>query len=150
MSFAKSFHHLSLLALAAGAIVPARALGQDTADAAATAAATTPVCMARPFRDVPQVRAERRGQPFHIVTVERAVPGLEAKGFARVDCTAADLARGERRSGWRDEICKLASEGNEAVQNQLERAYGEKPAVLCAMAEAVAGQWERPRIRQAG
>lgn len=149
MRFAISLHNLPLLAFAAGAIVPVPALAQDTADTGAKAATTTPVCMTRPFRDFAQVRAERRGQPFHIVTVERAVPGLEAKGFARVDCAAADLARSERRSGWRDEICKLASEGNEAVQNQLERVYGEKPAVLCAMAETVAGRWERPRTQPA-
>ncbi|MCP5384193.1 MAG: hypothetical protein H6919_03285 [Sphingomonadaceae bacterium] len=100
--------------------------------------------MLRPFGDVPQVPVARRGQPFRILTIERAASGLEAKGFTRVDCTVADLVLAGKRAGWRDEICELASKGNEAVQNQLERAYGERPAVLCAMAEAVAGQWERP------
>ena len=109
----------------------------------------TPVCMARALRDVPQVRAEQRGQPFQVVTVERAVQTLEARGFVRVDCATADLARADRRASWRDEICKLASTGNEAAQRQLARAYGEKPAVLCAMAEQVAGPWERGGARSA-
>lgn len=103
------------------------------------------VCMARPMKKVAQVPVSKRGQLFRVVTVERGVQALEQKGFQRVDCEAADLARVEKRGAWRDEICELASTGNEAVQIQLARAYGEKPAVLCAAAEQVAGQWERKK-----
>ncbi|MDN3644632.1 hypothetical protein QWY75_00270 [Pontixanthobacter aestiaquae] len=102
-----------------------------------------PVCMARPLSDAPQVKREKRGQPFRILTVERSAKSLEAKGFRRVDCGTADFARADKKNAWRDEICELASTGNEAVQNQLEKAYGERPAVLCASAEMAAGQWER-------
>ena len=101
------------------------------------------VCMARPLGDVAQVRAEQRGQPFRILTIERAASAMERRGFERVDCMAADLAAAGKREAWRDEICEAASVGNQAVQNQLERAYGERPAVLCAAAEVVAGPWNR-------
>ncbi|MCB0072196.1 MAG: hypothetical protein KDE20_12090 [Caldilineaceae bacterium] len=129
--------------VAGGLVLPAATPAQDNDDANADLRSNA-VCMLRPFGDVPQVPVARRGQPFRILTIERAASGLEAKGFTRVDCTVADLVLAGKRAGWRDEICELASKGNEAVQNQLERAYGERPAVLCAMAEAVAGQWERP------
>ncbi len=108
-----------------------------------TEADRAPVCMARAMKDVPQVRSEKRGQQIRVVTIERSAKTMEAKGFKRVECSAADLARSDRRGAWRDEICELASTGNEAVQNQLEKAYGERPAVLCASAEQVAGPWVR-------
>jgi len=113
-----------------------------------TEADKAPVCMTRPMSNVAQVRHENRGQPFRILTIEGAAKALESKGFTRVDCRTADLVQADKRGGWRDEICELASTGNEAVQNQLTRAYGERPAVLCAAAEQVAGQWVRPSIRK--
>ncbi|WP_257594807.1 hypothetical protein [Parerythrobacter lacustris] len=87
------------------------------------------------------VAPERRGKPFLILTVARAVPNLEAKGFARVDCAATDFARADARKSWRSQICSQASEGGRADQDRLEQTYGERPAVLCAMAEAVEGPW---------
>lgn len=106
---------------------------------------STPVCMLRPYPSNPHVPVERRGQPFRILTIEASVPALEDKGFSRVDCTTADLVRADKRGSWRDEICELAATGNTSVQNQLERALGERPAVLCAGAQAAAGEWDRTK-----
>ncbi|MXO57688.1 hypothetical protein [Pontixanthobacter gangjinensis] len=110
-----------------------------------TAQDVEPVCMSGAFRNVPQVTESRRGQAFRIVVAARDVKNLEVNGFSVVDCKVADLATAVRRGGWRDEICELASAGNEAVQNQLERVYGVRPSILCGSAELVAGAWERGR-----
>ncbi|WP_209348248.1 hypothetical protein [Pontixanthobacter sp. CEM42] len=115
---------------------------QDSAEQAAPTAEDAPICMSRPLSDVKQVSREKHGQPFRILTTERTARGLEAKGFTRVDCVTADLVQADKKNAWRDEICELAATGNEAVQNQLEKAYGERPAVLCTGAEMAAGMWE--------
>lgn len=102
-----------------------------------------PVCMVRPLPDMPQVAQTSRGQAFRILVVEAVVPALEAKGYTQVECKTADLVLADKRNGYRDQICRLAANGNEAVQNQNERALGERPAVLCAAAEAAVGEWDR-------
>lgn len=128
--------------------IPAAAPAQTEEQTKGGMVDAVPVCMIRPLGDVPQVPTARRGRPFRIITLERAAPGLEAKGFTRVDCTTADLVQVDKRRGWRNEICEIAAVGNEAVQNQFERAYGERPAVLCAAAQLVVGPWDRKRARR--
>ena len=135
----------SLLLAAAAIDRPAFAQGE-----AANTGDVEPVCMTRPLSDLPQVPQESRGQPFRIVTGESVVGSLEAKGFERVECSVADLVTAGKRGSWRDEICTMAATGNVSVQNQLERALGERPAVLCAAAEMVAGAWDRRSTGNAG
>lgn len=82
-------------------------------------------------------------------TTVRGAQSLQKKGFRPVACAADGMASrtaGASDAGltaWRDEMCELASVGNVAVQNQLERALGERPAVLCAYGEALSGPWDR-------
>lgn len=121
------------------------ASAQSPGVATANAEPSEPVCMARSLPNVAQVPAAKRGQSHRILTVEKSAAALEAKGFARVDCGTADLRGASQRGQWRDEMCALAASGNEAVQNQLERALGERPAVLCALAEQASGPWQRAR-----
>ncbi|MFL0357590.1 hypothetical protein ACI5KX_14085 [Erythrobacter sp. GH1-10] len=122
--------------------MPARAQGLDGNDAPGSDQ-NSPICMARPHDAVAQVRPEQRGKPFHILAVQGSVAGLEAKGFSIVDCAKAKLGQQGQVKRYRDTICELASKGNEAVQNQLERALGERPATLCANAQVIAGRWQR-------
>lgn len=42
---------------------------------------------------------------------------------------------------WRDQVCAMAANQPEGIQLQLERLLGERPAVLCGMAEMVLGPW---------
>lgn len=137
----------AILCLSVG---PTQVAAQESSqgDSQSTDEGSALVCMARVLDEVAQVPAAKRGQRFRIIAIERIAPSLEAKGFERADCSTADLASSNSRNSWRNEICELASTGNEAVQNQLERAYGERPAVLCAAAELVAGQWQRPGKRK--
>ena len=98
--------------------------------------------MSGTWRDVAQVRAENRGKKFPMVVAASDVPALEGAGFEQVDCNVSDLASEPRRTAWRDQVCEMAAYGNEAVQNQLARALGEQPAVLCGSAELALGQWQ--------
>ena len=99
------------------------------------------ICMVRPLRNVAQVRPEDRGKPFHILAVEQSVSAFEAKGFSQVQCAEAELMKPEARKAYRDNVCLLAEGGNDAVQSQLERAFGERPSVLCENAELVVGAY---------
>lgn len=101
------------------------------------------ICMARPQSRVPQVAKAQQGQLFSILTSELYASAFEAKGYRRVDCGTADLLTTKKREAYRDKMCELAGVGNSSVQRQVERALGEKPAVLCANAEIVAGTWAR-------
>jgi len=138
----------SLTALMGAAVVfagicsPPKLLAQEEEpEARASAEQAPPVCMRGAWRDVPQVAKARRGQAIEMVVSGRDVRSLEKKGFAQVDCAETTMSAVEARAGWRDQICEMAAFGNEAVQNQFERALGARPAVLCGSAELVAGLW---------
>lgn len=126
------------------AAMPANALAQESAE---PARATTPgiemVCMARPRANVPQVRSEDRGRKFQIMAVAGSATNFEAKGFVVEDCNVSGFASRGQQIAFRNRMCSLAATGNEAVQNQLERALGEQPSVLCANAELILGEWQR-------
>lgn len=68
---------------------------------------------------------------------------MQAKGF-EVRLCAARFGSAAQRGRWRDQICGFAAFQSEPMQEQYERLFGERPAVLCAMAERVVGDWVRP------
>lgn len=137
----------SLLAtgLIARLMLPAPVAAQDAARA--TEVAKSPVCMARAFGDVPQVSRERQAQVYYVAAPSSMSKSLAAKGFTAVDCETAQLATPTAIAAWRDQTCELAAFGNAAVQNQLETALGERPGVLCAMAQVLVGPWDRKRAK---
>ena len=98
-------------------------------------------CMARVRDAAPQVPKSEAGSLFHIVALPQASSSFAGKGFAGVDCRDANLATQSQVSSYRDKVCGLASSGNEAVQDQLEKSIGERPAVLCANATLILGSW---------
>ncbi len=133
-------------ALAVSAALAPLSLGaQEIGGGALTVEQRAPVCLASVWRDVPQVAETKRGQALQVVVAEADAPALEKRGFVRTECATADLATTDRRGEWRDQVCEMAAYGNEAVQNQFERALGARPAVLCGSAELVAGQWRGPK-----
>ena len=130
-----------LVSLGAGLLLLAEAAGAQEGPPPADAAQLAPVCMTGTWRDVEQVRAENKGKKFPMVVAARDVPALQGAGFEIVECKTSDLASEPKRTAWRDQVCEMAAYGNEAVQNQLERALGARPAVLCGSAELAVGQW---------
>jgi hypothetical protein len=98
-------------------------------------------CMVRPLSDVAQVPKEKVGQPFYILVSDADAKEFADQGFAPSDCPRelADPAGQER---FRDEVCKMASFGNSAVQWQFTAALGTRPGAICRAASAVAGKSE--------
>lgn len=92
-----------------------------------------PVCMARTAGD---------GSVLSIILPARDAQGLMAKGFVAVPCEIA-FPTEQQREEWKDAICTIASEWREELQEHFERERGERPAVLCGMAEAAVAPWER-------
>lgn len=120
----------------------ASGLAQEAQPRAIDPAQLVPACLQGTWRPVAQVPEDKRGKKFPIVVAERDVKALEAAGFERTECKTSDLASAPKRTAWRDAICELAAHGNEAVQNQLERALGAAPAALCGSAELALGAWQ--------
>lgn len=65
-----------------------------------------------------------------------------AQSFVAVPCSDT-FATTTDQLQWRDFICTTTATQNEDVQRQLVDLLGERPAVLCGMAEAVLGPWQR-------
>jgi hypothetical protein len=79
--------------------------------------------------------------PLHIVAPASDAAALKAKGFAAADCGDAAFSR-DRQIALRDRMCRIAADEPEGIQLQFERILGERPAVLCGVAEAALGAWD--------
>ena len=127
-----SLHTLAIafaIAIVACATIPRQARAQTTS----AAPAAQQVCMVKQISEMSQMP---------IVASAEDVDALEAKGFDVESCDRAfeDLQNVER---WRDYVCQIASVPNEKVQLKFEEKWGERPAVLCAMAELFSSPWKR-------
>lgn len=89
---------------------------------------------------------EHRGSTLTIIVPQRDAKGMRGKGFKRIPCPSGKrLADSAELLEWRDKICTAAANGSQVFQKQFEGRYGERPAVLCGMAEQVSGQWKRKK-----
>lgn len=79
--------------------------------------------------------------PLHIVAPASDAAALKAKGFVAADCGDAVFAR-DRQIALRDRMCRIAADEPEGIQLQFERILGERPAVLCGVAEVALGAWD--------
>ena len=95
------------------------------------------VCMSRVIRD------EDR---FWIIVPAKDARTMMVKGFVPGHCRMA-FGSQEQREAWRDQICHIASTWREDLQDHFEKTRGERPAVLCGMAELAIGQWTKERAR---
>ncbi|MEP3422873.1 MAG: hypothetical protein ABJN35_14125 [Erythrobacter sp.] len=119
--------------------------------AALASAGVTPLAAQEPVDDLlPNAacfdRVAESGDLVSIFVPVQASSGMLAKGFERQPCRVRFSLQSQREA-WRDEICSLASERDEFFQSQAEIALGERPAVLCALAEIIAGPWKREGAR---
>lgn len=126
----------------AAACVGVTALAAQSSHAAAQANAgqgnsQTRACMVKTFEN---------GAEFPIVLPASNVDAMEAKGFEVAPCGKSFRGRPSIEN-WRDEICRIASLQSEGMQDQYEEKWGERPAVLCAMAELTSSRWTRGRSR---
>lgn len=103
-----------------------------------------PVCMSGRLGSGEAASGPARQESFTVIVLERSVPLLEARGFERISCPADFLASGDQPGGWRDKICRLSGIAGADVQNRLEAQLGIAPNILCANAEAVFGEYQKP------
>lgn len=88
------------------------------------------------------VREGLRGNdPLHIVAPASDAAALKAKGFVAADCGDPAFSR-NRQIAQRDLMCRIAANEPEGIQLQFEHMLGERPAVLCGVAEAALGAWD--------
>lgn len=97
-------------------------------------------CAVGYLRNVVQVQADDRGDPFGIQFPDDELPDYKALGFTPVSCDSGTPVF-ETPGRYRDEVCLAANTGNEAVQEQMRRAFGVEFRRLCASAERLAGPW---------
>jgi len=86
------------------------------------------------------------GASFNIILPERFRENMLGKGYNDVACASVFGAK-SRVATYRDTVCDMASNSSNVVQDNYEETLGERPAVLCAFAEAVLGDWERQEQR---
>ncbi|KWV91777.1 hypothetical protein [Erythrobacter sp. YT30] len=97
-----------------------------------------PVCMT----------SDRKSEdPLLIVLPQGNRSALQAKRFKVIRCSDA-FANEKEFEAWRDSVCDLASLPLEDIQKQFAAAYGVRAQVLCGLAEAVSGQWNRGKKRR--
>lgn len=104
------------------------AVAQEGSNAAAQ-------CMRRPVDGAPNTTVE-------VLVPAAQIKGMRAKGF-KVSRCGANLSSLEAHRKWRDEICTIVATSNDDVQDALEKRLGERPNVLCGMAERALGRWQR-------
>ena len=103
----------------------------------AVAGSAHAACMSKKWEDVAQVPEENRGKAYFVIVAPGDVQALREQGFENAECSELKGAESE----YRDAMCEMSDFGNEAVQNQFERALGIRPRKLCETAEKVAGPW---------
>ena len=94
-----------------------------------------PVCMVRMISET---------EEFPIILPATDVDAMKAKGFEPASCDA-DFGTAQQREAWKETICEMASIRNESVHENFEEKWGERPNVLCGMAEQASSQWKRGR-----
>lgn len=94
-----------------------------------------PVCMVKELED---------GGQLPVVLPAGDQQAMKIKGFQVQPCAVAFGSRFKIEE-WRNFICQIASDVSEARQTNFEQKWGERPAVLCGMAELTSSQWQRVR-----
>jgi hypothetical protein len=88
------------------------------------------------------VKLSNDGQKLAVILPHSDAAALQVKGFVQTLCESVFKSQSDRES-YRNDICQIASSWREDLQNHFERERGERPGVLCGMAEMVVGQWNR-------
>lgn len=109
--------------------------GPVSAQSEQGASNAAPVCMVRMISET---------EEFPIILPAADVDAMKAKGFEPKPCDA-DFGTAQQREAWKETICEMASIRTEGVHESFEAKWGERPNVLCGMAEQASSQWKRGR-----
>ena len=107
--------------------------GRLTASAAQGAGevSANPVCLVRVGAD---------GKPLAIIVPAVSERAMIDKGFEPQSCEVS-FATIPARETYRDVVCHMASSYREDQISVFERRYGERPGVLCGMAQVAVSEW---------
>lgn len=86
--------------------------------------------------------AGQNSSQIEVLVPSTEIGGMRRKGFEVDKCTDG-MSTADQRRRWRDEICTIASTSNNSVQDAFEDRLGERPNILCGMAEVTIGVWGR-------
>lgn len=129
--------HYKLRAFPISALIAALVLSSLPSTGSAQSSGGTsqaaPVCMARVSSD---------GSKLSILLPASDQQAMSAKGFEPEPCNVA-FSTSEEREGYRDAVCAMTANWREELQLHFERMRGERPAVLCGMAEVAVSRWNR-------
>lgn len=92
-----------------------------------------PKCMSRTLTS---------GETFRVFLPASDIGSMQARGFELENCNV-HFSTQEQRENWRDRICQLASLPNKEFHDQYEQEMGQRPNVLCGMAELATTRWQR-------
>ena len=123
-------NRLSLLGII-GIVAANLTTSTDVAAQSATAP-RNPVCLVRPS-------INESVAPSRVIAPKASQESLEKKGFVEFTCGRAGFTRQEQLR-FQDFVCRIAVEESEGTQRQFENILGERPAVLCALAEVALGR----------
>ncbi len=127
----KSSH--GFYALFAGASLSLAALPAMPVAAQSASNDAAPICM---------TRTPSEGAAVNIILPASNAGAMRAKGFETVPCSQS-FATAAQRETYRDAICLAASKRSHSLQEAYELRLGERPAVLCGMAELAVSRWKR-------
>ena len=130
-------NRLSLLGII-GIVAANLTTSTDVAAQSATAP-RNPVCLVRPS-------INESVAPSRVIAPKASQESLEKKGFVEFTCGRAGFTRQEQLR-FQDFVCRIAVEETEGTQRQFEYIFGERPAILCAMAELALGEMPKKRGR---
>jgi hypothetical protein len=118
--------------LAAMTIAPAGGLSGASFAQGPSSSEKALVCMVRKGSD---------GKPLAIILPALAEKAMRDKGFVPEDCVA-NFDTPASREDYRNLVCHMAANYRADQILVFERRYGERPGVLCGMAEVAVGQWQ--------
>lgn len=107
-------------------------LSNPLAAQSATGSAEDAVCLVKLGDDKHQLA---------IIVPSAAEKAMSDKGFVREPCSST-FATPAAREGYRDAVCHMAATYREDQIVVFERKHGERPGVLCGMAEVAVSQWQ--------
>ena len=87
------------------------------------------------------VRAGSNGKAISVIVPRQSAAAMRAKEFTREPCRTSFATLAQRET-YRDSVCHFASTYRPEQIAVFEELYGERPGVLCGLAQAAISQWK--------
>lgn len=85
-------------------------------------------------------KAGANGNVISVIAPKQAASAMRAKDFTRAPCRKS-FETAALREAYRDGVCHMAATYRPDQIANFEELYGERPEVLCGLAEVAISQW---------